>query len=93
MSKRVAYCEEHGHFPEQVIGSVPMPEEEAKEQGLSPPHLQRFAVWQDAEGRSTDVWSDGTRGVPEFVRDLCEMDEEPECGDHPGCLCSWRDTH
>ncbi len=85
--KRVAFCEEHGHFPSYVVGSCP----------AGPDLLDRHDVIQTPEGESTDTWADGTRGVPQRVRDLCDGDEEPICGlcldEGRGYhLCSWRDV-
>ena len=84
--KRVAFCEELGHFPEYVIGSMPAPDGS----------LDRLDVIQDPEGKSTNQWADGAFGVPDDVRDLCDCDEEPLCGtchdDGLYHLCSWRDV-
>jgi hypothetical protein len=59
--------------------------------------LDRHDVIQTPEGKSTNQWADGTIGVPEAIRELCEADEEPMCGtcldEGRGVwLCEWRDV-
>ena len=83
--KRIADCEEFDHFPDYVIGSAPAG------------GLMNHDVIQNPEGESTNQWADGTVGVPEEIRDICEADEEPMCGkcldEGRGVfLCTWRDV-
>lgn len=82
MSKRIAYCTEGAHFPSYVINSHPADDGD---------NLDRWDVIASPEGESSNTWYDGTRGVPERVRDLCDSDEEPTC---PDCNygCSFQDV-
>ena len=79
-----AYCSEGNHYPEYLLcfPAIAIDEEGAMirtEEG----------VLLENDGKCSNLWADGTRGVQKDIREMVEAEEEPVCAEHVGCYITW----
>lgn len=49
------------------------------------------AVLLENDGSPTDIWADGTMGVPKDIQEMAEAEEEPYCAQCKGDI-EWAET-